>query len=948
MDTVSNLIVSSQLKREDREIYMEKFVQNWEELLEKANEEKTLSNFEQANSHIFCNELLTGAFGLVFGKDFLVEKNINNKRADCIVPNKLIIEMKSPQKDLTAAYKQAKKFYWDPLPEDRKPRFIITCDFKNFQVYDLNLLKGRTADLFGDADELMPVQEFRLDQLPKMINRCVAFQQFIPTEQFIHTDLFEESLALNRKAAEKIGHLHLSLKKSYPPGHQHDLELLLVRLVFCLFAEDRPDLFPQDCFTYFLNKQTDPDNIGDKLYELFTYLDTDPEFRKLKEKQTPDYLKVFPYVNGGLFHETIRIPPFTKQQRDILLDCTEFNWADITPEIFGSIFQSALDEKKRDEKGQHYTSTENIMKVIKPLFLDDLNNELNEILQDTSDLRDVRLLGFQDKISKLKFIDPACGCGNFLVVTYQQLRQLELTVLKELKNSNLLIAEATKVNIKQFYGIEIEDFPHEVAKLSLWLMELICNKIAGRAFGQHFRSIPLQSNDNIVCEDALDYDWNSLLPAKECSYVLGNPPFVGHKNKKKEQSEQLKRILGTKDIDYVTAWYKLAANYMAKNQNIRSAFVSTNSVCQGKHPHLLWKQLFADGVGINFYYNTFKWSNEAKGVAAVHCVIIGFRYGLKDKDKRFIYTEVLDEGKKYWKKESVAKITAYGMKKPDIIVQPSTKPINAPFEMRFGNMPADKGNLLIKEKDYQEFLYKEPNAKKFIKSFVGADEFINNTNRYCLWLVKASPKEIRSMPLVYERVQRCKEIREKSSQKKLALRPHLFRETNNPKTAILIPAHSSENRKYIPLGFIDDSVIASNATQMIPNAGLYEFAILTSNMHMVWMRFTCGRLEMRYRYAKDLCYNTFYWPNVTDEQKGNIEKLAQTVLDRREELASQGQSLADMYDSLMPDAKLMKAHEKLDKAVDKLYQKSGFSSDEARLEFLATKYEEMTHQSSSL
>ena len=945
-ESLSNVIVKSQLKREDREIYIEKFVQNWMDLLEKANEEKTLTNFEQANSHIFCKELLSGAFGLVFGKDFQVEKNINNKRADCIVPSKLIIEMKSPKKDLTVAYKQAKKFYWDPLPEDRKPRFIITCDFQNFQVYDLNLLKGRTADLFGDADELMPVQEFRLDQLPKMINRCVAFQQFIPTEQFIHTDLFEESLALNRKAAEKIGHLHLSLKKDYPPEHQHDLELLLVRLVFCLFAEDRPDLFPQNCFTNFLNKQTDPNNIGDKLYELFIYLDTDPKYRK--EKQTPDYLKVFPYVNGGLFHETIRIPSFTKQQRDILLDCTDFNWADITPEIFGSIFQSALDEKKRDEKGQHYTSTENIMKVIKPLFLDDLNSELNEILQDTSDFRDVRLLGFQDKISKLKFIDPACGCGNFLVVTYQQLRQLELTVLKELKNTNLLIAEATKINIKQFYGIEIEDFPHEVAKLSLWLMELICNKIAGRAFGQHFRSIPLQSNDNIVCKDALDYDWNTLLPAKECSYVLGNPPFLGHKSKRKEQSEQLKRLLGTKDVDYVTAWYKLAADYMEKNKNIRSAFVSTNSVCQGKHPYLLWKQLFSMGIGISFYYKTFKWSNEAKGVATVHCVIIGFRYGLKDKDKRFIYSEVKDQDKKYWKRESVAQISAYGMKKPFIIVEPSSKPFSAPLKMRFGNMAADKGNLIIEEKDYEEFIYKEPKAQKFIKKFIGSDEFINNGNRYCLWLVNATPKEIRSMPLVYERVQRCKAIREKSSQKQLAERPHLFRETNNPKTALLIPRVSSENRKYIPLGFIDDSCIASDATQMISDAGLYEFAILTSNMHMVWMRFTCGRLEMRYRYAKDLCYNTFYWPKVTNEQKEKIEALAQAILDRRSELASQGQSLADMYDSLMPDAKLMKAHEKLDKAVDKLYQKSGFSSDEARLDFLASKYEEMVHQSSKL
>ena len=951
-DSISNSLIKSQLKRENREIYMEKFVQNWMELLQKANDEQTLSNFEQANSHIFCKDLLTGAFGLVYGKDFEVEKYIKHKRTDCIVHGKLIIEMKSPRKDLETAYKQAKNQYWDPLPEDRKPRFIITCNFEQFQVYDLNLLKGRTADLFGDADELMPVQEFRLDQLPKMINRCVAFQQFIPTEQFIHTDLFEEALALNRKAAEKVGRLHLSLKKSYSKEHQHDLELLLVRLVFCLFAEDRPDLFPQDCFRIFLNTQTDPNNIGDKLYELFTYLDTDPEFRKLKEKQTPDYLKVFPYVNGGLFRETIRVPPFSKQQRDLLLDCTDFNWADITPEIFGSIFQSALDEKKRDEKGQHYTSTDNIMKVIKPLFLDDLNAELNEILQDTSDHRDIRLLAFQDKISKLKFIDPACGCGNFLVVTYQQLRQLELTVLKELKDTNLLIAEATKVNIHQFYGIEIEDFPHEVAKLSLWLMELICNKVAGRAFGQHFRSIPLRSNDNIVCKDALDYDWNTLLPAKECSYVLGNPPFVGHKNKKKEQSEQLKRILGTKDVDYVTAWYKLAADYMVKNKNVRSAFVSTNSVCQGKHPYRLWKQLFALGIDINFYYNTFKWSNEAKGVAAVHCIIVGFRYGLKEKDKRFIFTEVKDKDNKYWKKEVVNKITAYGMKKPNIIVEPISKPLSAKLPMKFGNMPADDGNLIIEGKDYQGFIELEPKAKKYLKRYYGADEFINNGERYCLWLKDVSPSEIRQMKEVCRRVENVRKFRAESTRtttQEAASRPHEFMEIRDQgKRAILVPSVSSENRKYIPLGFIDDSAIASNATLIVPNAEIFEFGILTSNMHMVWMRFTCGRLKSDYRYAKDLCYNTFYWPKVTDEQKANIEKLAQAVLDRREELTKQGQSLADMYDSMMPDAKLMKAHEKLDKAVDKLYQKSGFSSDEARLDFLASKYEEMVHQSSKL
>lgn len=581
-ESVSSKIVNSQLKREERELRMEKFVAKWNELLDKAEETDSLSNFETAHAHFFCQDLLTQAFDLELGKHFEVEKYVNNKRADCVVHGKLIIEMKSPNKDLAAAYRQAKKQYWDPLPEDRKPRYIITSDFLNFQVYDLNLLKGRTADLFNDA-ELMPVQEFRLDQLPKMVNRCYAFQQFIPQQQFIHVDLFEEAFALNRKAAEKIGKLHLSLKTSYPKDHQHDLELLLVRLVFCLFAEDRAELFPKDCFKVFLNKETDPDNIGIKLQELFTYLDTDPQYRAQSEKQTAAYLKPFPYVNGGLFRETIRVPAFSKKQRDLLLDCTDFNWADITPEIFGSIFQSSLDPKKRAEDGQHYTSTDNIMKVIRPLFLDDLNTELNEILQDTSNNRDRRLLQFQDKISRLKFIDPACGCGNFLVVTYQQLRQLELTVLKELRDSNIHVVERTKVNIKQFYGIELGDFPHEVAKLSMWLMELICNKIAGKAFGQHFQSIPLHSNDNIVCRDALDFSWEDLLPAKECSYILGNPPFRGHQKKKAEQSAQLKRILGTKDVDYVAAWYKLAANYMRDNHAICAAFVSTNSVCQGKH-----------------------------------------------------------------------------------------------------------------------------------------------------------------------------------------------------------------------------------------------------------------------------------------------------------------------------------------------------------------------------
>ena len=478
-------------------------------------------------------------------------------------------------------------------------------------------------------------------------------------------------------------------------------------------------------------------------------------------------------------------------------------------------------------------------------------------------------------------------------------------------------------------------------------MELICNKQAAREFHQRFASIPLRSNDNIHCADALEVNWESVIPSKECNFIVGNPPFVGHKQKKKEQGKQLKRILGKKDVDYVCAWYKLAAQYMAQNKRIRAALVSTNSVCQGKHPEILWKPLFADGIGIDFFYETFKWSNEAKNVAAVHCIIVGFRYGIKAKDVRYIFTQKTNEdGKHELIRTKVPFISAYGKVSPNVIVCAVTKPLSAPLPARFGNMAADGGNLIIEGEDYEEFIYKEPKAQAYIKRLYGADEFINDIKRYCLWLVDASPKTIRSMPLVLKRVEQCQAVREQSTQPQLAEKPHLFRETINPDSSILIPRVSSENRRYIPLGFIGKDAIASDATLFIPGAGTFHFGILTSQMHMAWMRFVCGRLEMRYRYAKDLCYNTFYWPEVTDNQKQEVEKLAQKVLDIRAQRT--GQTLADLYDGLMPDAELMKAHAALDRYVDRLYRKNGFKDDQDRIDFLAEKYKQISGQISEM
>lgn len=937
----------AQLCRDERQNRMAVFVERWEGLLASAAEKNLLGSFEKQYAQMFCTELLTEAFALKPGDGFCFEhpfkKAKKNDYADCLVGKNLLIEMKSPHHDLHAAYVQAKEKYWESIPTDDKPPFIITCDFLEFRVYDMRLLKGTTEDFFNKAEDLQPSAIFKLQQLPKRINSLQCFRSLIPEEQYLSTDLFDDAEPLNRKAAEQIGKLHKSLAENWPKEDQHDLEILLVRLVFCLFAEDRGDIFPVGSFRMFLEQETTDENIHSKLRDLFDFLNKKEEYRR----SYPPAFEPFPYVNGGLFKDKITIEPFTHAQRNLLLDCAGFDWTGITPEIFGSIFQSALDPEKRAEKGQHYTSAENILKVLRPLFLDDLEAELREILRDTSSDRIRQLYAFQDKLSKIRVLDPACGCGNFLVVAYQQLRQLEMLALKEM-HEEIVLKDAIKVKITQFYGIEIEDFPHEVAKLSLWMMQLICDKEASNLFNQRYPSLPLLKNDNIKCCDALDVDWETVLPSSDCSYIVGNPPFVGHKQKKKQQGDQLKRILGVKDADYVCAWYKLAANYMKNNQKVRAALVSTNSICQGKHPSLLWKPLFADGVGIDFYYETFKWSNEAKRVAAVHCVIVGFRYGIKPKDPRFIYRQHADGS---WTREKVSLITAYGRSTPNVIVSPASKPLSAPLPMRFGNMPADGGNLIIKANDYEEFIHKEPAAKRFIKRVTGAKEFIHNTERYCLWLTDASAKDIRSMPLVADRVRACKQLRENSSQPKLAATPHLFRETVNPDTAILVPRVSSENRKYIPLGFVDSGTIATDATQVIMGAGLYEFGILTSQMHMVWMRFTCGRLKSDYRYAQDLCYNTFWWPEVTTEQRAKVEELAKAIVDlRAKRRAENNASLADLYDADVPDAELMKLHSALDRFVDKLYNpsKRAFASDEARLALLVEKYRQMIGENKQL
>lgn len=752
---------------------------------------------------------------------------------------------------------------------------------------------------------------------------------------------FKEQDPVNIKAANLMGKLHDRLEAIGYEGH--DLEVYLVRLLFCLFAEDST-IFEKDLFTDFITNRTaaDGSDLAAKLSELFYILNTPVEKRLTN---LDEQLSRFPYVNGKLFEE--RLPPaaFDTAMRNSLLQCCSINWGNISPAIFGSMFQSVMNPQERRNLGAHYTSEKNILKLIQPLFLYELKNEFIRI-KNLKNNKIKQLTEFHKEISELKFLDPACGCGNFLVITYRELRLLEIEILRELyKNQQAIsIKEIIWLDVDMMYGIEYEEFPAQIAQVAMWLIDHQMNMLISEEFGQYFVRLPLKKSATIVHGNALQIDWEAIVPKNKLSYILGNPPFIGSKIMKQTQRNEIVQLFdkidGSGTLDYVTGWYAKAAKYIEET-NVKVAFVSTNSIVQGEQVGILWKYLLNNfDIKIHFAHRTFKWSNEAKGNAAVYCVIIGFTNFDTVNKVIYDYEDIKGEAHEIKAKN----INPYLVDAKNVLLEKKSNPISKVSKMSFGNMPLDGGHLLLSNDEKKEFLSKEPNAKKYIKPLISAYEFLNGQKCWCLWLVNAQPSELKQMPEILRKVEAVKKFRLNSvapSTQKFATTPALFRDRNNPDTFILIPSTSSENRKYIPMGFFGKEDIANNSCHIVPYGSLFHFGILTSLMHMAWVKTVCGRLESRFRYSKDIVYNNYPFPKEPGEkQKQAVETAAQNVLDVRALFPDS--SLADLYNPLTMPPALVKAHNALDKAVDACYSKQSFTTDAQRMEFLFGLYEQYT------
>lgn len=887
------------------------FVQRWQD-----------RGYEKGESQKFWIDLLSNVLGIKNATEFIkFEDVVHIDKATGFIDGfidktKVIIEQKSIDKDLRKAIKQSDgsllnpfqqaKRYSAELPYDNRPRWIVTCNFKSMLVYDMNNPNGEP-------------EEILLKDLEKEYSRL----SFLVNEKSEHLKKEEE---LSFKAGELVGKLYDAFSKEYiditNEQSQKDLNELCVRLVFCLYAEDAGLFGRKNVFYDYLSKYEDLTLMRENLIKLFKILDTKEEER---DPYLEDDLNQFPYVNGGLFsNENIEIPKFTSEIRNTLLAkaSDEFDWSEISPTIFGAVFESTLNPETRRAGGMHYTSIENIHKVIDPLFLNDLRERLNKAEGYKNEkTRKEELLKFQEYLGSLKFLDPACGSGNFLTETYLSLRRLENEALDVMQNGmmSLDFEGKIKVSIQQFYGIEINDFAVKVAKTALWIAESQMfqeTKEILYSIADVSDFLPLETYENIHEANALRIDWNDVIKNTECNYIMGNPPFVGSKYSNAKQKEDMDIIynnntkLKYRTLDYVSCWYILALKYI-KNTNIRCAFVSTNSICQGEQTEILWKLLYKDNIRIIFGHKTFKWDSEASLNAHVHCVIIGFDSSNKSIDKYLFENSRIIKAKN---------INAYLLDADNIFIESRNKPIDDRLKMIAPNKPCDYNNLKIESEDYEKFIEKCPKAEKWIKKMVGAQEFINGKKRYCLWLVGCEPTELKNMPQVLERVNQCREDRIKantSESLRLAETPTLFREQINPNNYLIIPCVSSEKRKYIPIGFLDKDTIPVMGTLIIPNADLFYFGILTSNVHMAWVRAVAGRLKSDYRYSKDIVYNNFPWPNPNEKQKEKIEKTAQMILDSRAKYPNS--SLADLYDELTMPPELRKAHQQNDIAVMEAY-----------------------------
>jgi hypothetical protein len=941
---------------------------SWNEIKDRAlkfSKEWADTSNEEADAKPFLVEFFN-VFGISSKRVSTFEhkvKKLDDKDGyiDLLWKGTILIEMKSRGKNLDKAYQQAKD-YLHGLKQHELPKYILVSDFETFKLHDLE--EEKTI-------------EFKLNDL---VNNVQHFGYILGYQKKV----YKEQDPANIKAAELMGKLHDRLEEIGYTGHP--LEVYLVRILFLLFAEDTT-IFNKQQFQDYLEQRTaeDGSDLAAKLQELFQVLNTPKENRF---KNLDEQLAEFPYVNGKLFEEILPTASFDTNMRQALLNCCYIDWSKISPAIFGSMFQSVMNPKERRNLGAHYTSETNILKLIKPLFLDELWKEFESIKDNKNKLPE-----FHKKLSTLKFLDPACGCGNFLVITYRELRLLEFEVLKALNKSGqsfLDISQILWINVDQFNGIEYEEFPARIAEVAMWLIDHQMNMLVSSEFGQYFVRLPLKKSAKIVHGDALKINWHTFetddssvkklyadkieisqviyepeenykleIHSNNMSYqgiktlrkesepkydyIIGNPPFIGSRIMNKIQKESLIKVFdnakNTGDLDYVTGWYLKAARYI-QNTKIKVAFVSTNSIVQGLQTSLLWGQMLNKyNIKIHFAHRTFKWNNEAKGNAAVYCVIVGFaNYDTLDK-RIFEYEDIKGEAHELKAKN----INPYLVDAKDVLVERRQRAISNVPEMCFGNMPADGGELLFTTEEKDEFLAKESKAEKYFRKLIGSEEFINNKERWCLWLQDINPTELKSLKLVLDRVQKVKHIREKSSRPQLAQTPHLFAQITQPKGVnyIVIPKVSSERRKYIPIGFMSANVIATDLCMIVPNGNLYHFGILTSMMHMAWVKFTCGRLKSDFRYSKDIVYNNYPWPeNPNDKQVKTIEEKAQAVLDARATFPNS--SLADLYDPLTMPPALVKAHNELDKAVDLAYRSQAFTSEANRMEFLFELYEKYT------
>ena len=950
-------------------------VLSWNEIKDRAlnfSKEWADTSNEEADAKPFLVEFFN-VFGISSKRVSTFEhrvKKLDDKDGyiDLLWKGTILIEMKSRGKNLDKAYQQAKD-YTHGLKQHELPKYILVSDFENFRLYDLE--EDKTVD-------------FKLNAL---VNNVQHFGYILGYQKKV----YKEQDPANIKAAELMGKLHDRLEEIGYTGHS--LEVYLVRILFLLFAEDTT-IFNKQQFQEYLEQRTaeDGSDLASKLQELFQVLNTAKENRF---KNLDEQLADFPYINGKLFEENLPTASFDSKMRQALLDCCYIDWSKISPAIFGSMFQSVMNPKERRNLGAHYTSETNILKLIKPLFLDELWAEFERVNHDPT-----KLTKFHNKISSLRFLDPACGCGNFLIITYRELRLLEFKVVMTLQKLNKRIHQMDfldislffKVNVDKFYGIEYEEFPSRIAEVAMWLIDHQMNMYCSIETGEKLLRIPLVKSANITQGDALKTEWNSLLneentihinakdaeiiinsmvkepevkygkiklqvehykivnefsevkPDTKFDYIIGNPPFIGSKIMNQFQRNQivkeLDNIQGSGNLDYVTGWYIKAAKYI-QNTKTKVAFVSTNSIVQGEQTGILWGQmLHKHNIKIHFAHRTFKWSNEAKGNAAVYCIIVGFANYDTNNKNIFEYDDIKGEAHEIKAKN----INPYLIDAKDLLINKSSNPICNVPKMSFGNMPLDGGHLLLSDIEKNEFLEKEPKAEKFIMPLISAYEFLNGEKRWCIWLVGAQPNELKQFPEVLKRVDLVKKFRLASvapSTQKFAETPALFRDRNQPETFIVVPRVSSENRKYIPMGFFDKNSIVSDTCMSIPNGNLFHFGVLMSTMHMAWVKSVCGRLKSDFRYSKDIVYNNYPWPeNPTEKQIAKIEEKSQKVLEVRSSFPKS--SLADLYYPLTMPPTLIKAHIELDKAVDAAYKPQAFTSEANRMEFLFELYEKYT------